>query len=231
LTFSNVPSRHPDSFNPGNVPANSMKALIVTIIVAGIAHLSGVANAQHGYKDYFKAVAKRGDVVVEIRGSVQQNFPTEAWTVSRSTGEETFLAMPETYIESAAISDDAKYIVLSYHISSGGYGEAFARTRNGRYRKMCENGYAYQQIMAGKVADSPSATSPGDRTTSAIFCLSDVRRIACFSRWAIAWSLPTRCNNGRSPAGGAISCAVNFLQTKAPPRWSWPSFLAGEGSR
>ena len=40
--------------------------------------------------------------------------------------------MPETYILGAGVFEDSRYIALSYHVSSGGYGAAFVRPSQGR---------------------------------------------------------------------------------------------------
>ena len=93
---------------------------------------------------------KSGNVILELRGDTW-GFPTSAWLVSPSTGKETFLARPETYIYSGAISDDGRCIALHYHVSSGGYAEAFVRWKGGAFKRLFESHYADKLIASGKV--------------------------------------------------------------------------------
>ena len=57
--------------------------------------------------------------------------------------------MPETYILGAGVSEDSRYIALSYHVSSGGYGAAIVRLPKGGYRDL--DRYAMEQIEEGNV--------------------------------------------------------------------------------
>ena len=58
--------------------------------------------------------------------------------------------MPETYILGARVFEDSRYIALSYHVSSGGYGAAFVRPSKGGYREL--DGSAMEQIEKGRCA-------------------------------------------------------------------------------
>jgi hypothetical protein len=101
-------------------------------------------------KLFDRVVSKNGDVIVELRGQSEDRLPSQAWVVFPDTKERIFLAKVETYIMDPEISDDGRYIVLPYHVSSGGWFEAFERSEDG-YRKLLNNQYAYEQVKNGRV--------------------------------------------------------------------------------
>ena len=121
-------------------------------------------------KLFRKVASKDGQVIVELRGHDDDlGYPTQAWTANRSGGIKTFLAAPETYIVGAAITADAKYILLVYHISSGGYAEAFERTAKAEYRKFADNNYAANEIKGGHIAGLTDRDVPDIRRGQGVF--------------------------------------------------------------
>ncbi len=146
----------------GTGPWSMPRGFAGTVVLFVVAFLVAAMPAGAGQSEpdptltlklFSKVASKNGDIIVELRGDTDVvHEPAEAWILNRKTGKRTFLAMPATYITNAAISDDARYIVLEYHISSGGYGEAFERGKNGNYRNLADNEFAANEIKAGHVA-------------------------------------------------------------------------------
>jgi len=131
-----------------------MRVALISLIVAFVSPaLLAEEQPTLGPKVFETLRSKDGKVALEFRGSGRADDigePTQAWVIS-AAGKRRFLAMPETYILGGGISVDGRYIALSYHVSSGGYGAAFVRTPKGGYREFVDNGYAMAQVEAGKV--------------------------------------------------------------------------------
>lgn len=146
--------------------------MLAGLVYAGIAYgEEGEEAPVPGPKVFKKIVPKHGNVIVELRGREDGlGFPTDAWTVELSSGTRTFLgASWDTYIIGASVSDDGKYIVLRYHISSGGFAEAFAQVKAGQYRKLFDNSYAAEQIEAGSVPGLEAVDVPWIRRSRNVF--------------------------------------------------------------
>lgn len=141
--------------------------------------------------------SKSGKVVVELHGP-KDGSPNSASAVFASTGKEIFLAMPQgSDVENAAVSDDGRYIVLTYHISSGGWAEAFVRTKNARYRKFLDNDYALNQLRAGLIPGLQARDLPKEPGINMhcglALCHSPDRLIFNFGqRFALTYSLEQR---------------------------------------
>jgi len=94
--------------------------------------------------------SKKGDVILELRG--KENTAREAWAFFPRSGKRRCLAVPETYIEGGAISEDGRCIALRYHVSSGGWTEAFVRAGKGEaFSRLFGSAYADRLISAGRV--------------------------------------------------------------------------------
>jgi hypothetical protein len=114
-----------------------MRAALISVIVAFVSStLFAEEEPTLGPKVFETIRSKDGKVTLELRASGRDDDigePTQAWVVS-VTGKRRFLAMPETYILGAGVSEDSRYIALSYHVSPGGYGAAFVRLPRGVLR-------------------------------------------------------------------------------------------------
>ncbi len=120
-----------------------------------------------GPKPFETLHSANGEAALELRGN-EGIVPTEAWVVSVKHGR-SFLASPETYIEGGGISQNGRYIALSYHVSSGGYGAAFVRQPDGGYRQFVNNGFALEQVKAGHVPGMSFSDLPQDHLRN-IYC-------------------------------------------------------------
>ena len=109
-----------------------MRAALISVIVAFVSStLFAEEEPTLGPKVFETIRSKDGKVTLELRGSGRDDHigePTQAWVVS-VTGKRRFLAMPETYILGRGVSEDSRYIALSYHVSSGGYGGGCASSQ------------------------------------------------------------------------------------------------------
>ena len=125
-----------------------MRAVFTLLIVAfATSALFGDEVPTLGPEVYQTIRSKDGKVMLELRGRV---LPTQAWVIS-AAGKRRFVALSETSIIGAEVSEDGRYIALSYHISSGGYGATFVRLPDGGYRELVDNLYAFEQIKKGHV--------------------------------------------------------------------------------
>lgn len=130
-----------------------MRTIILSLIAATAVSAAVGADElpEHLQKVFKKFPSKNGNVIVELRSHPKAGSPNTAMVYFPSTGTRQFLADTETYVMHAQVSDDGRYIVLQYHVSSGGWFEAFERENHG-YRKLFDNGYALDEVRAGHVA-------------------------------------------------------------------------------
>ncbi len=146
--------------------------------------------------------SKNGRVAVEMLRMMNEKGEPEANVVGvyardLKTGKTHGLPMADGGLETAALSEDGRYIVLEYHISSGGDAKGFVRMKNGEYREFIENGYAAEQVRAGKVKGIQETDFPNTHGRNMYHGLGlahspDRLVFALHSRFLIDYSLEKR---------------------------------------
>jgi hypothetical protein len=122
------------------------KQIIVILVLTGfISH-----GAQAAPRLVESIVAKKSGVSLELRGGEEGSaFAGEAWIKSKA-GRVQLKIDCATYILEGAISDDAQFVYLRYHISSGVYDEMLKRGKGGRYFRFLDSGRVANILESSK---------------------------------------------------------------------------------
>jgi hypothetical protein len=97
-------------------------------------------------------LSPNGKYVVELWGNKDSlDSPHSAAVGFVASKDRNGVAGTETSIVNAAISNDARYVVLNFQISSGGDGGVYERSAGPRYRKILDNSFVLEQVETGRV--------------------------------------------------------------------------------
>jgi hypothetical protein len=134
----------------------NLSALIVTCTVGWL--ISCIVDARPDEETSLdremtrRLTSKDGLYVLEVWGvNGEPTHRDAAYAGLAKAKSPALLGEAGSLIENAAISDDGRYIVLNYHVSSGGNGSAFEMSETGEYCELVGNDYALCQVKAGKV--------------------------------------------------------------------------------
>jgi hypothetical protein len=127
-------------------------ATLTTWIIIVLAQGMKAQNVPFGRAISKEVLSPNGKYVVELWGLKETPETPFSASVGLTTSKRRVLVdSTVTSIENAAVSDDGRFVVLNFHVSSGGDGAAYERMKNGDYRKIVDNSYALQQVRSRRV--------------------------------------------------------------------------------